>query len=104
MNQDKLETIQILTDAFLSLSEDDRPSTKVFAHSILKSVLEPLKISLKHWDHVCADGCCYTDGVELYLNDKKCDNQEAGRDVQDALEFVLTELGYEVEIDENFIF
>lgn len=58
-----------------------------------------LSIELKEWHYQCGDGCCDMFGTEIVLNGKKCDNQYAGDDVRTALEFVLTELGFEVDIN-----
>lgn len=68
-----------------------------------------LKITLEHWDYTCGDGCCTDYGVKLYLNDKELEhpnpeqwnNNYIGQDVETALESVLRELGYEVEITQT---
>lgn len=62
-------------------------------------VSKRLSIKLEDWHYQCGDGCCDMYGTEIALNNKVCDNQYAGDDVQKSLEFVLTELGYEVDID-----
>lgn len=28
-----------------------------------------MKITIKDWDHTCGDGCCYTWGVDVKLDD-----------------------------------
>lgn len=69
-----------------------------------------LKITLEHWDYTCGDGCCTDYGVKLYLNDKELEhpnpeqwnNNYIGQDVETALESVLRELGYEVEISQTY--
>ena len=58
-----------------------------------------ISIKLEDWHYQCGDGCCDMYGTEITLNGKKCDNQYAGDDVRTALEFILTELGYEVDIN-----
>lgn len=30
-----------------------------------------IEIRLEHWDHVCADGCCYSYGSDVFINDVK---------------------------------
>ena len=58
------------------------------------------QLKLEDWHYQCGDGCCDMYGTEIALNGKVCDNQYAGGDdVQKSLEFVLSELGYEVDID-----
>ena len=69
------------------------------SHGVLDSVSKRLSIKLEDWHHQCGDGCCDMYGTEIALNGKKCDNQCAGDDVRTALEFVLTDLGYEVDVD-----
>jgi len=66
---------------------------------LMHSVNKRLSIKLEDWHYQCGDGCCDMYGTEIVLNGKKCDNQYAGDDVRTALEFVLTKLGYEVDID-----
>lgn len=66
---------------------------------VLFSVSKRLSIKLEDWHYQCGDGCCDMYGTGIALNDKVCDNQYAGDNVQTALEFVLTELGYDVDID-----
>lgn len=68
------------------------------AFALYNVVSKRLSIKLEDWDHQCGDGCCDLYGTEIILNGKKCDNQYAGDDVRTALEFVLTELGFEVDI------
>lgn len=72
---------------------------KELKSDLLNPVSKRLSIKLEDWHHQCGDGCCDMYGTEIALNGKKCDNQCAGDDVRAALEFVLTELGYEVDVD-----
>lgn len=65
----------------------------------IHGVSKRLSIKLEDWHYQCGDGCCDMYGTEIALNGKVCDNQYAGDDVQKSLEFVLSELGYEVDID-----
>jgi len=66
-----------------------------------------VKIKLEEWQYQCGDGCCDNYGTYLYVNGKKLehpnpeiyDNGYLGQDVSTALEAVLKELGYEVEIE-----
>ena len=66
---------------------------------VLFNVSKRLSIKLEDWHYKCGDGCCDMYGTEIALNGKVCDNQYAGDNVRTALEFVLTELGYDVNID-----
>tara|TARA_R110000787_G_scaffold7178_1_gene24684 strand:+ start:9973 stop:10317 length:345 start_codon:yes stop_codon:yes gene_type:complete len=76
-----------------------RREAKELKSDLLNPVSKRLSIKLEDWHHQCGDGCCDMYGTEIALNGKKCDNQCAGDDVRAALEFVLTELGYEVDVD-----
>jgi hypothetical protein len=60
---------------------------------------QKINISLKDWEEYAPLGC-YMSGTIISMDGKKCDNIHAGGEVKAALEFVLTELGYEVNIDE----
>lgn len=60
--------------------------------------MKKLKIKLVDWDYECADGCCFSYGQDIYLNGKELNEQHA-EDSENALVAVLTELGYEVEIE-----
>ena len=57
-----------------------------------------LEIELKSWEHTCGDGCCYTDGLDIFLNGEQLDEQNA-EDSVNALTVVLTKLGYKFEIN-----
>jgi hypothetical protein len=72
--------------------------------------MKKVKITLEEWDYTCGDGCCFSYGTKIYLNDKELehpdpevdDNSGVGSSVITALLAVLKELGYEVEIDLTF--
>jgi len=59
-----------------------------------------LKIELKSWEHTCGDGCCYSDGMDIFLNGEELGEQHA-EDSENALTAVLTKLGYDFEITYN---
>lgn len=102
---------QLFSDIFFDLDLTDEQAKTLHKHEqeLLKEVEKQalnipdvskrLSIKLEDWHYQCGDGCCDMYGTEIALNDKKCDNQYAGDDVRATLEFVLTELGYEVDID-----
>jgi len=64
----------------------------------MKQMKEKLRITLKSWDWECGDGCCHLYGTTLSLNGKEAESEYTGDSVEQALKFVLRELGYEVEI------
>lgn len=55
-----------------------------------------MKIRVHHWENECGDGCCYTWGVDLYINGVKYEEQTFPS-FGEALEFVLTQMGHEVD-------
>jgi hypothetical protein len=57
-----------------------------------------LKIEFEDWHYQCGDKCCDNYGTDIYLNDKKLDEQYA-EDSRNALKAVLSELGYNVELN-----
>ena len=63
--------------------------------------MKKLNIELRYWTHTCGDGCCYSDGQDIYLNGEKLDEQNA-EDSKNALKVVLEKLGYEVEIEQTY--
>ena len=59
-----------------------------------------LKIELKSWEHTCGDGCCYSAGMDIFLNGEELGEQHA-EDSENALTAVLTKLNYDFEITYN---
>ena len=50
-------------------------------------------IELEEWDHTCGDGCCYTYGVNIYINGDQIEDED-GTNSHQLLKAVLTKLGY----------
>lgn len=63
--------------------------------------MSKVKILLTDWHYKCGDGCCDIYGTEITVNGDKSDNQYAGDDVEEALKFTLTKLGFDVEFERN---
>ena len=59
---------------------------------------ETVNIELEDWDYECGDHCCTDYGVRLKVNGVECDNDYAGDNVEQALTFVLEQLGYKVNM------
>jgi len=59
---------------------------------------KPLKIELREWEHTCTDGCCFSFGQDVYLNDEDLLEQNADN-AENALNAVLTKLGYDVSFE-----
>lgn len=57
-----------------------------------------LIIKTKGWSHTCGDGCCYTSGTDVFINDVKVSNGDFN-DIDLILTDVLVSLGYEIEIE-----
>jgi hypothetical protein len=54
---------------------------------------EELLIELEEWDHRCNDGCCYTYGVNIYINGEQIEDED-GTNPHQLLTAVLNKLGY----------
>ena len=54
---------------------------------------EELLIELEEWDHTCGDGCCYTYGVNIFVNGEQIEDED-GSNPHQLLKAVLTKLGY----------
>lgn len=54
---------------------------------------EELLIELEDWNHSCGDGCCYTYGVNIYINGEQIEDED-GTSSHQLLKAVLTKLGY----------
>jgi hypothetical protein len=72
--------------------------------------MKKVKITLEEWDYTCGDGCCTDYGTKIYLNGKELEHPDpeiyyngyVGDNVTTALQAVLKELGYEVEIEQTY--
>jgi hypothetical protein len=60
-----------------------------------------IRIELKSWDYTCGDGCCYEWGTSCKIDGVEIDNIpfSNANDVANALQVVLTHLGYEPRIN-----
>jgi hypothetical protein len=54
---------------------------------------EELLIELEEWDHTCGDGCCYTYGVNIFVNGEQIEDED-GSNPHQLLKAVLNKLGY----------
>jgi len=59
-----------------------------------------IKLKTKEWSHTCHNGCCYTYGTKIFINDKQVTSGYAN-EIDTMLQEVLKHLGYEVHIDYN---
>lgn len=60
--------------------------------------MKPIKINIKPYEYECGDGCCYDRGDIIYVNGEQLGDIPYGS-VENALQLVLSHLGYEVEIE-----
>lgn len=60
--------------------------------------MKPIKINIKPYEYECGDGCCYDRGDIIYVNDEQLGDISYGS-VENALQLVLSHLGYEVKIE-----
>lgn len=59
--------------------------------------MSELKVEVKDWSYTCGDGCCYTYGTEIYINDKLVSRGDYNS-IEIILKDVLENLGHKVEI------
>ena len=59
-----------------------------------------LIIRTEEWQHTCHDGCCYTYGTKVFINDKQVTSGYAN-EVDTIIEEVLKYLGHDVKRDFN---
>ncbi len=52
-----------------------------------------IEIRLEDWDHVCADGCCYSYGSDIFINDVKI-GYNYGDDAKEVIEAVNANINY----------
>jgi hypothetical protein len=60
--------------------------------------MKKLNLRFEDWDYRCGDGCCYEYGTDIFINGKKVDFSGGGS-MEQAVEAVLTHLGYKVELE-----
>ena len=61
-------------------------------------IKEKLIVKTKSWSHTCGDGCCYTFGTDIYINEERVSTGDFN-DIDLILNDVLQKLGYEIEIE-----
>lgn len=59
-----------------------------------------LIIRTEEWQHTCHDGCCYTYGTSIFINEKQV-TSGFSNEIDTILEDVLKHLGYDVKRDFN---
>jgi len=59
-----------------------------------------LIIRTEEWQYTCHDGCCYTYGTKVFINEKQVTSGYAN-EVDTIIEEVLKYLGHDVKRDFN---
>ena len=57
-------------------------------------------LKIEEWEHTCHDGCCYTYGTKVFINNKQVTSGYAN-EIGTILEEVLQYLDYDVQRDFN---
>jgi len=57
-------------------------------------------LKIEEWEHTCHDGCCYTYGTKVFINNKQVTSGYAN-EIGTILEEVLKYLDYDVQLDFN---
>lgn len=75
---------------------------KIIEQHLIDLELPEKNILLKteQWQHTCHDGCCYTYGTKIFINNKQVTSGYAD-EIYTILEEVLKYLGYDVQRDFN---
>ena len=61
---------------------------------------ENVLLKIEEWEHTCHDGCCYTYGTKIFINNKQVTSGYAN-EIGTILEEVLQYLDYDVQRDFN---
>jgi len=59
-------------------------------------------IKLKHWSHTCGDGCCYSSGIDVFINDERIEQEDTGLTEVDVLKAVLDYYAINAEVDYDY--
>ena len=92
----KKEIEQALNTYYTDKSLNKSVASELFDLCVVSNSL--LDIELKRWEDTCGDGCCYTEGMDVFLNGEQLDVQNA-EDSVNALTAILNKLGYKFEIN-----
>jgi hypothetical protein len=84
---------QILSDNNINNPIIEKQLLDLFLNEIDNIYSKPIKIELDHWTHTCADNCCYSDGIDIIVNDEKIYNED-GENREQLLKAVLDKIGF----------
>lgn len=60
--------------------------------------MKKIKIGVQSYEYTCGDGCCYEQGDYIFVDGERLGDIPA-HSFENALQLVLSHLGYEVEIE-----
>lgn len=75
------------------IDEDNADWERASLEDYIDEKDEELVIELEDWNHRCSDGCCYTYGVNIYINGEQIEDED-GTSSHQLLKAVLNKLGY----------
>jgi hypothetical protein len=75
------------------VDEDSKDWERASLEDYIDEKDEELLIELEEWDHRCGDGCCYTYGVNIFVNGEQIEDED-GTNPHQLLTAVLNKLGY----------
>ena len=87
---------------FESTLNENYSFDKIIEQHLIDLVLPKgnLVIKTEEWEHTCHDGCCYTYGTKIFINNKQITSGYAN-EIDTILKEVLEYLGFDFQSDFN---
>jgi hypothetical protein len=93
LSEETLDELFSLHDSEDFIDEDSKDWERASLEDYIDEKDEELLIELEEWDHRCGDGCCYTYGVNIFVNGEQIEDED-GTNPHQLLTAVLNKLGY----------
>ena len=93
LSKETLDELFLLHDPEDFIDEDSEDWERASLEDYKDEKDEEVLIELEEWDHKCGDGCCYTYGVNIYINGEQIEDED-GTNSHQLLKAVLNKLGY----------
>jgi hypothetical protein len=93
LNNETLDELSSAHDPEDFIDEDFKDWERASLEDFIDENDEEIIIELEEWDHECGDGCCYTYGVNIFVNGEKIEDED-GTNPHQLVKAVLNKLGY----------
>jgi hypothetical protein len=93
LSKETLDELFSLHDPEDFIDEDSEDWERASLEDYKDEKDEELLIELEEWNHTCGDGCCYTYGVDIFVNGEQIKDED-GTNPHQLLTAVLNKLGY----------